>query len=172
MQRIILRRGRKDDARKRIDVHRLAIHEIAKCDYSQEILNSWGGILTEEELNKCEEKYNARIEKDEDIIVVAEISGRLVGFGDIVPQTNEITAMYVDPDFKRQGVATSILEYLESIARESLEYLQLSSSLTAVPFYRKNGFIVEREGTHTLSTGVKMACVIMKKNITEIIIAR
>ena len=163
---ITLRLGQKGDMRKRIDVHYRAVHEIASNDYPPEILNSWGRMFSESELNKREEKHDARIEKDENIVVVAEIGGKIVGFGEVAPQTNELTAMYVDPNFKRRGIATAILKRLESLAREeSLKYLQLSSSLTAVPFYLKNGFKVESRKTHTLSTGVKMACAKMNKNI-------
>ena len=47
MEKITLRLGRKSDARKVIQIHRCAIHEIAFNDYAQEIIDAWGRILTE-----------------------------------------------------------------------------------------------------------------------------
>ena len=133
MQNITLRLGQKGDARTKIDVHRRAIHEIASNDYPPEILNSWGRILSKEDLRRREKIHNARIEKGNDIFVVAEINDKIVGFGEIVVDTNELTAMYINPDFQRQGIATLILKRLEAIAKEKgLKYLHLSSSLTAV----------------------------------------
>lgn len=50
--------------------------------------------------------------------------------------------------------------------RSGLNYLSLHSSLTAEPFYRQNGFQRVKEGTHTLSTGEQMTCVVMRKQIS------
>ena len=167
MEKITLRLGRKSDARKVIQIHRRAIHEIASSDYAQEIIDAWGRILTEAEFIKRENNFNLRIEKIENIIVVAEIEEEVAGFGEIVISDNELVAMYVNPNFKRQGVGTAILKNLELRAsQKGLKYLQLHSSITAFPFYQKNGFQKQRDGVHTLSTGVEMSCVVMKKGIS------
>ena len=164
---INLRLGRKSDARKVIHIHRRAVHEIASDDYSQEILNCWGRFLSEEELNKRQKNFNVRIEKDDNIIVVAEVDKQLAGFGEILIPESELVAMYVNPDFKRQGVEAAILKDLEFRAEaKGLKYLHLHSSITAVPFYRKNGFEEMKKGTHTLDTGLQMKCVMMKKNLS------
>jgi putative acetyltransferase len=164
-QNIKLRLGQKDDARKIFNLHRRAIHEIASNDYSPEIINAWGRKFSLEELDRKQEKFEAYL-KEGNIVVIAEINEVLAGFGEVMPLRNELVAAYVNPDFKRQRVGTAILKNLELRAKaKGLKYLQLSSSITAVPFYKKNGFKAEKQGTHTLSTGVKMACVMMNKKI-------
>ena len=167
-QEISLRLGRKGDGRNIAQIHYRAIHEIAFNDYSEKILNAWGRSLSEKELVKREDNFNRRIKQDNYIVVVAEINGKLAGFGEVAIQQTELTALYVNPDFKHQGVGTAIARDLESRANQSgLKYLKLHSSLTAEPFYKQNGFQKEKEGTHILATGEEMGCVIMKKQIAN-----
>ena len=166
--KIKLRLGRKDDARNLAKLRYRAIHEIASNDYPEEILNAWGRSLSEEELTKREENFNQRIKQEENIVVVAEIDEKIAGFGEVSLKENELTALYINPDFKRQGVGTAITKDLELKATQrGSKYLKLHSSLTAESFYRQNGFQREKEGTHILATGEQMACVIMKKQIVS-----
>ena len=165
---IKLRLGRKSDARNIAKLRYRAIHEIASNDYPEKILNTWGRSLSEEELAKREENFNRRIKQEENIIVVAEIQGIIAGFGEVNLRENELTGLYVNPDFKRQGVGTAIARDLELRAKQSgLKSLKLHSSLTAESFYKRNGFKREKEGTHILATGEQMACVMMKKQIAN-----
>ena len=185
-QKIKLRLGREGDGRNVAQIHYRAIHEIASNDYPEKILNAWGRELSEEELAKREENFNRQIKQKENIIVVAEIDDKIAGFGEVSLQESELTALYVNPDFKRQGVGTATAKDLESRTKQSgLKFLKLHSSLTAestVPrlekaglavdrlprsFYKRNGFQREKEGTHILATGEQMACVMMKKQIAN-----
>ena len=163
-QKIKLRLGRIGDAQKNFEIRYRAIQEIAFCDYPENILNSWGRSHSEEELAKREQRFNLRIEQRENVIVVAEVEKQIAGFGEISLSQSELTALYVNPDFKRQGIGTAIIQDLESRAKEQgIKALTLHSSLTAVPFYEKNGFRAVKQSTHRLATGEDMACVIMKK---------
>lgn len=167
-QEIKLRLGRKGDGRNVAQIRYRAIHEIASNDYPEKILKTWGRSLSKEELAKREENFNKRIKQEENIIVVAEIDEKIAGFGEISLQKTELTALYVNPDFKRQGVGTAIAKDLESRAKQSgLKSLTLRSSLTAELFYKRNGFQREKDGTHILATGKEMACVMMKKQIAN-----
>ena len=164
---IKLRSGREGDGRNVAQIHYRAIHEIAVNNYSDKILNAWGRELSEKELTKREENFNRRVKQEKNIIVIAEIDGKIAGFGEVSLHENELTALYVNPDFKRQGVGTAIARDLELKANQSgLKYLKLHSSITAEPFYKKSGFQKEQEGIHILATGEQMDCVIMKKQIS------
>ena len=163
-QKIQLRLGCEGDGKNVAQIHYRAVHEIASNNYSENILNAWGRPLSKEELDKREENFNRRIKKN--IVVIAEIDEKMAGFGEISLQENELTALYVNPDFKRQGVGTAIAVNLESRAKQGgLKSLKLHSSLTAESFYKQNGFQREKEGTHILATGEQMACVIMRKSL-------
>ena len=167
-QKIKLRLGRETDGRNVAQIHYRPIHETAFNDYTENILNAWARKLSEEELAKREENFNRRIKQEANIIVVAEIDDKIAGFGEVSLQKSELTALYVNPDFKRQGVGTAIVINLESRTKQSgLKFLNLHSSLTAESFYKRNGFQKEKEGIHILATGEQMACVIMKKQITN-----
>lgn len=162
-RKIELRLGSIGDARKNFEIRYRAIHEIAFNDYAENILNSWGRLCSEAELTKREQRFNLRVEQRENVNVVAEIDNQIVGFGEISLSHSELTALYVNPDFKRQGVGTAIIENLKYRAKEAgITDLTLHSSLTAVPFYERNRFRQVKHSTHRLATGESMACVIMK----------
>ena len=140
-KKIKLRLGRIGDAQKSFEIHYRAIHKIAFCGYPESVLNSWGRLHSEEELAKREQRFNLRIEQKENVIVVAEVEKQIAGFGEILLSQSELTALYVNSDLKRQGIGTAIIEDLEFRAKEQeIKALTLHSSLTAVPFYEKNGF--------------------------------
>lgn len=143
-------------------IHYRAIHEIASSDYPEEILNAWGTPISPPDFAK----FDAKLERGQ-IVVVAEIEGVLVGFGELIPDKNELLAVYVNPDYIRRGVGTAILHELERLAREKqLSFLQMAASLTAVPFYEAHGYNSIKRDVHILQTGVQMDCVRMKKELT------
>lgn len=55
------------------------------------------------------------------IFIVAEVDGRAVGCGAILPldeQAVELRRFYVEPPMRGQGVASAILRFLEDVARQ------------------------------------------------------
>jgi putative acetyltransferase len=143
-------------------IHYRAIHEIASADYPVDILNSWHSPNKQPDLSDFDKKL-----KHGQSVVVAEIDNQLAGFGELVPEKNELLAVYVNPDYTRQGVGTAILHELECIALEkNLSFLQMDASLTAVPFYKAHGYQDVGRDVHILRPGVKMDCVKMKKILT------
>ena len=148
------------DAKSIIKVHYDSVHKIASKDYETEILNDWSPKVTTERIKKFLENQL----KGKEYTVVAEIKGKIVGFGVIVPKEKEIRAVYVSPKTKRFGIGTALLKRLEKFAkRKGINKLHLSSSITAEKFYLKNGYKVVSYGKFTLKTGRKMKCVNMKK---------
>lgn len=62
--------------------------------------------------------------------------------------------------------ARAILQALENIARAAgCPSLTFDSSITAEPFYLRHGYSVVSRGEHTLSSGGKMACVRLTKQL-------
>ena len=149
-----------------VAIHRRAIHEIAIADYPPEVLNAWGPPITEQDFPELLAKFDEKLEHGQ-VVIVAEINGTLAGFGELVPERNELLALYVNPDFNRQGVGTAILLELERIARDKqLSFLQMKASLTAVPFYKAHGFKALGRDIHVLQSGAGMDCVKMRKDMT------
>ena len=68
--------------------------------------------------------------------VVAFRNEKIVGTGSL--KENEIQNMFVDPDFQRKGIGKAIVFHLESHAKDlNLKLIILSSSITAINFYKK-----------------------------------
>jgi len=162
---VLVRPARKGEGAAILTVHRRAIHEIARADYPQEVLDAWGTPISDADLTQKGADFDRKVENGE-IVIVAEINGCIAGFGEIIPAKCELLAVYVSPDFKRRGVGRAILCELERIAGErSVPYLQMDSSLTAEPFYLANGYRTVERGFHTLRNGQTMACVKMRKDL-------
>jgi putative acetyltransferase len=148
------------DAEQILKTHGAAVRITAAKDYPEDVIQSWASPATPEKI----EEYSKRIERGEETTVVAVLSGKIVGFGAIVEEENELRAVYVSPDANRMGVGSAILAKLEQIAKErGLTELQMHSSLTAEPFYLTHGYRSEGRSVHTLRNGQEMACVLMRK---------
>jgi N-acetylglutamate synthase-like GNAT family acetyltransferase len=102
-----------------------------------------------------------------ELILVAEIDGRVAGFGSIVPKNRELRAVYVHPEHGRVGIGGRILAELETLARKhGMSELAMDASLNAEDFYAKRGFAVVEKGEHVLRGGARMSCVKMRKALT------
>lgn len=158
----ILIRAMKDaDARAFWDVHHAAVRGIAAADYPDEIIADWAPLpITERHV------VGLLAQAGNEVRVIAERDGSIVGIGCLVPKTAEIRACYVTPEAARMGVGTAVVRELESIARgQGLATLTLNSSVTAEPFYAALGYGVVGRANHALPTGRRMACVKMTKTL-------
>ena len=159
---ISIRSAMRDEWPAVLAIHRRAIHEIASADYSAEVLEAWGPPVVDPELPK----FDAKLKRGH-IIIVAEVDGVLAGFGELAPDENLLVAVYVNPDYSRQGIGTALLHELESLSRKmELSFLQMEASLTAVPFYKTHGFQILGPDVHVLRSGVRMDCMRMRKDLT------
>ena len=91
---------------------------------------------------------------------------RVVGFSEYDPETRELAAVYVHPDFERRGLGRALLEAAEAAAHaRGVDSLHLRASLNAVSFYQRAGYVVERAGSVTLRSGSELRCVFMRKTL-------
>jgi len=62
--------------------------------------------------------------------------------GTVSIEGDKLHSLFVKPDFQRQGIGTRLVKHLEQFATgKSLTQLQLSSSITALPFYQHLGYL-------------------------------
>ena len=136
-----------------------AVRGIAAKDYSRAEIEDWAPLpITETAVE------GILVNPDNEIRLIAEIKGKIVGIGALVLERNELRACYVTPDASRKGVGSAIVREIEKIAREhGLRYLQMDSSVTGEPFYRALGYNVSEHGKHALQSGQRMGCVKMEK---------
>lgn len=158
---IVVREAKLEDAELIVRAHYSAVHTTAKGHYAQSILDEWSPSVTPERIGKFE---NLIKNPEGEIILVAELDGKVVGFGSIVPNKNELRALYVSADVNSKGAGSALIEHLESKARQlDMAELNLDSSITAEAFYVKHGYEIVRHGKHPLRSGNLMDCVVMKK---------
>src|SRR5271165_6557490 len=86
MNRLSVRPAIVDDAQGILEAHSAAVHRTASRHYGSDILTAWAAPL-----DAANAQGMARIiASQSELVLVAEIDARIVGFGSIVPQTSEL----------------------------------------------------------------------------------
>jgi putative acetyltransferase len=164
-QNILIRNASKNDAAAIVRVHYDAVHFTAAKDYDQTILEDWSA-LADARIDRLEAQILNNPENTN--MLVAELNGEIVGFGELATSTCELRAVYVSPRAARNGVGGALLNELEATARKKgVLNLWLDSSITAEPFYLSHGYLSDGRGEHHLQSGRKMICVKMHKNLAN-----
>ena len=154
---VTIRRARLEDKEAIWRVHSSAIKGTCKSHYLPAQIQGWASLLEPE-------NYRELIQSRE--FLVAEDDGLIVGFGQLNQQSGEVEAVYVRPDYGGRGVGSALLKQLEGVAQESgIASLHLLSSLNAVSFYERAGYIRGGEGTHQLRDSIALALVYMDKKL-------
>lgn len=98
-------------------------------------------------------------------------SHSIVGYGHLVPQSDEVRAVYVRPDAARRGVGSAVLARLERYARNvARQRLELWASHNAVGFYERMGYRPVKEETVEKSydgRDVSIPVLVMEKSLGE-----
>jgi GNAT superfamily N-acetyltransferase len=157
-----LRAGTEDDAEGLARAHHAAVRGTAAAFYPPEVVEAWA--RPSDAISG--EPFRRAIQGGDELFVVAEQEGQVVGFGSIVPTENEVRAVYIDPRVGRRGIGSQILGELERLARtRDIRTLHLVASLNAEAFYVRHGYQVVERGVHRSSSGVAITCVRMRKSL-------
>ena len=152
----LVRQATTDDAAQMLDLRIRSIQALSNDHYSEDQIAAWIGIRSAEDYQKWIGLSP---------FFVCMLGKNVVGYAAYNPRSQELLAVYVDPDYVRQGVATSLVEALLTHAREhSVDSLWLDASLNAVPFYKAVGFAPVKETTHAFD-GVPLECLRMKTDV-------
>ena len=128
------------------------VHTVNAKDYTQEQLDAWAtGKVNLEAWNESFQAHHT---------VVAEMDGKIVGFGDM-DETGYLDRLYVHRDYQRRGVAAAICDALEQ--RTKAAEFTTHASITARPFFEKRGYTVARE-QQVERRGVWLTNFVMKKS--------
>ena len=114
-----------------------AVHEIASGDYTLEQCRAWSDIEPNPEYwaKRCELKRP----------FVAIIDSQVAGFLEL-DTDGHIDCAYVNPDFRRSGVVTSLVRHAVSVAFSmNLPRVFVEASICAKPLFIKEGFEVISE---------------------------
>lgn len=157
---MIIRPFDNKDAKGWVECHYSTVHGLAIKDYSKDICDKWATPIDNERILEVTNTGHDTVR------FVAEENNVIIGIGEYVPDNNELRACYVHANTAQKGVGRSLVEKLETHAKQNgVKFFELDSSITAVPFYKKIGYDVIEEGEHELSTGLIMKCYKMRKDL-------
>jgi len=134
------------------------IETVNARDYSFEQIRVWsnGAYKKDSWLRKIEEHF----------FIVAELDDDIAGFGSITKE-GLLDFLYVSKNHQRIGVATTIYAQIESYARKHhLQKISSDASVTAKPFFEKQGFEVIQQ-QQVIIEGVELMNYNMAKHLFE-----
>lgn len=134
------------------------VRTINAKDYTEKEIEIWSG------LGKKLEVWKRKV--SEQYFLVAVSDGMIVGISSI-ENNGYLDFMYVHKDYQRRGIAKRLLEGIEKKAIEQSNVeIWAYVSITANPFFEKNGYVFEGEKIITVQ-GVDFVDRIMKKKLKQ-----
>lgn len=150
---MLIRRYHSKDCPVLLDLFRDTVSKVNSRDYSPEQIAAWLGGVDPDRWEKTLAQH---------LTLVAEIDGKVVGFGDIDPATGYLDRLYVHADYQRMGIAAALCDRLESLSKTGEVYSDVS--ITAEPFFIARGYrIVRRQQVERL--GVLLPNAVMVKRL-------
>ena len=157
--RVDIRELRRGEERLFLEVHAQSIRGLASGHYAPEVIDAW--CVPADDDTVAAFTKNA----ENELRLVAEIDGEVVGLAALVLESSELRACYVLPEAARQGVGSALVREMERRAAiHHLDRLELLSSMNAEPFYTALGYRSEGRIEHNVR-GQPMAAVMMSKRL-------
>lgn len=141
-------------------LHRATIRHINSKDYPKKIIKAWSERTNakrfRDSLSKC--KRWVAVEK-----------GKIIGFVDH-GKGDELWGLYVHKDYIGKGLGSKLLKIAEnSLKKQGAKTIKIESTITARPFYEKNGYEFVKKGLHPVfgdkESGLFVDVCIMEKKL-------
>jgi ribosomal protein S18 acetylase RimI-like enzyme len=103
-------------------------------------------------------EFSARAVEDGRVRVAA-MDNRIVGFATVVvtEQIGELDDLFVDPDWRRRGIATAlVLDALDRAAHQELTHIEVTANGHALAFYESVGFVSDGMRQTRFGPGYRM----------------
>ena len=155
LEEISVRKAQLKDVEQICLVHITSVRVLCANDYTPKQIEAWVGKLTPK-------RHREAMEETGEIMFVAEKGKEIIGFSSLFE--DELCAVYVHPNYARQGVGTLLLNAVETEAiSQKIEKLEFSASINAKLFYQRRGYKVVERSFHTLRSGIIIPCFLMEK---------
>jgi len=113
------------------------VHQVNSRDYTPEQIEAWAPSLD------APQNWVFRLQQKRPFVAVQE--GRILGFAEL-ENNGHIDCFYCAYDFQRKGVGSALFSMIEDEAKHlGLSKLFTEASITAVKFFKSQGFEVSRE---------------------------
>lgn len=120
------------------ELYKNTVLTVNRKDYSAEEVEDWASCG--DNVKHWDELFS-----EQHYIVAENNEGKIVGFASI-NDTGYMHTLFVHKDFQQQGIATLLYHTLELYAKEKgVERITSEISITARPFFEKQGFVVDEE---------------------------
>ncbi|WP_025822403.1 GNAT family N-acetyltransferase [Shewanella marina] len=122
--------------------------------YDNQLLQCWtAGEMSPEFIADVQQHY-----------YLCVVNEQISATGMIDLKQGKVDAIFVHPNFMRQGIASAILTFLEQQAIAiGIKQISLEATLNAAPFYRKCGFIGDTVSQYQSPRGFQLDCIPMTK---------
>lgn len=164
-------------------VHERSVRGLAADAYDEEVLAAWTDLPDPGDGDDAGEdgpgdRADGQPENGRRYVAEVDSAGddwTVVGFGDVrfeppeyldEPADGGVSAVYVDPDHAGAGVGSTLLERLETEARDrGLDSLGLLASVNAYGFYERHGYDAVADRTFQFGEDVEGPAVEMHKEL-------
>ena len=154
-KKIIIREFRTEDVQDLVKIYYNTIHKVNIRDYTQEQVNVWAPETCLEIKNWAE-----KFEKTRPFVAI--IDNRIVGFVEF-ESDGHIDCFYCHHEWIGYGVGSALMNAIYEKARQQkIQRIYVAVSITARPFFEKQGFTVTQEQT-VLVKGVGLTNFKMEK---------
>jgi len=127
-----------EDTSRTADLFRDTVKRVNSRDYSPNQIRAWAPDDMDVEM------WRFKLEKGETYVAESE-EGELIGFITI-DRGRHIDLLYCHADHQGQGAGSRLVSHAEDHAKASgVRYVSAEASVTARPFFEKQGFRVIRE---------------------------
>ena len=158
LQKIIVRKYKPEDSQALADIYYNTIHQINIQHYTEQQVKAWAPEASLESSG-----WVKKFEKTKPL--VAMIGEIIVGFVEFEPN-GHIDCFYCHHKYIGCGVGSTLMESVYEIAiQKEIKRIFAEVSITARPFFEKQGFTVAEEQTVVLR-GVKFINYKMEKYLT------
>lgn len=137
---MIIRQATTDDVNEIKDLYYNSIVSVAARNYNPEQITAWASTANKPEA------FVSRIKEQVFLVAENEIN-KIIGFASL-SKNGYLDLLYTHKNFQRQGVATALLkEILAAASALRIRLISTEASITAKPFFEKNGFTLVTQQT-------------------------
>ena len=134
-ENIIIRKFKNTDSSKVCEIIKKNLIEVNSKDYPEEIINYMCNLYIPEYI--IEKSKNRHI-------YVAELNGEIVGTASF--EDNVIYTVFVNTNYHKRGIGSKLISFIEEAAKkDSINLIQIPSSLTSLNFYYSLGYKYVKE---------------------------